>query len=444
MKRIVYPIEITNRELEGVLLTALKLARKGHEIYIGPKFELDYLLSDIKPDIYIGTRSDKFSYPIFETLKRSGTAIAVVDSEGAPVIEYRYRTRHLRDGMKFIDKFFAWGEKGKQILAEEKLLDADKIVVSGAPWFDLQEIKGLYEKDIQKIKQKYPGSYVLFNSKLFGVNHKIKEAQDIYASVNKEAVLYYRQLFNNLNENLKKLVSQFPDEHFVLRPHPLENISFYKEYFKDDKNVSVDNEMNARGWILASKMVLHNGCTTGLEAAILRKPVVAYQEIRNDRYDAMLFNEASISVTDFEHLKTTTDALLKEVNAEYRLSSDRMENVKAYYSNIESSASDIISSTVHDMNAHFPFHYRPTRAYRLAALKMFVIHRAPWLLYLLPPSKRRILLKIKQYVLSKFKPFTVADLDKIKAILALNDESYNSVGISTLPKSRYSVIIKAS
>src|SRR6218665_153320 len=443
MKRVVYPIEITTRELEGVFLTALKLAEKGNEVYIGPKFELDYMmLSRIKPDVYIGTRADKFSFPIFQTLRNSGTAVTVVDTEGAPVIEYRYRIRHLREGMKLIDTFFAWGSRGKQILLEEKLIDEDKIVVSGAPWFDLQEIKSLYDKDIEKIKRKYPDSYILFNSKLFGVNHKVKEAQDMYARVNKEAVPYYRQLFINLSDNLKKLVDSFPDQQFVIRPHPLENLSFYEDFFRGYENVNVDNSMNVRGWILASKMVMHNSCTTGLEAAILKKPVVTSQELKNDRYDAMLFNEASLSVTDFEDLSKITAGFLENRDAEYRLSESKMNMVKGFYSNVESSASDIIAGHVNGMRAHFHFSFKPTKEYRIASLKMRVIYRAPWLLYFLSPRKRKRLFEIKKYVMSKFKPFSVEDLEKIRTVLAKDHPAFNKISIGSYPGSSYSFVVK--
>jgi hypothetical protein len=60
----------------------------------------------------------------------------------------------------------------------------------------------------------------------------------------------------------------------VLRPHPSENLTFYKQAFASFKNVAVTRDENVLPWIRAAKLVVHSNCTTGIEAVLAGRPVV--------------------------------------------------------------------------------------------------------------------------------------------------------------------------
>ena len=49
-----------------------------------------------------------------------------------------------------------------------------------------------------------------------------------------------------------------------------------QEYFSGYNNIIVRSDHDIAPWILASRAVIHNCCTTGLEAAFMKKNTVAY------------------------------------------------------------------------------------------------------------------------------------------------------------------------
>jgi surface carbohydrate biosynthesis protein len=439
-KRIVYPIETTKRELEGVFLTALKIAAKGNTVHIGPKFELDYRINAIKPDVYIGTRADKTNYGLLKTLKKSGTHIAIVDTEGGIMVGDEYKTRHFIDGLKQVELFFAWGNKGKEQLSHANAIDLERIFISGAPWFDMKEVKPLYNDTIHFINEKYPKSFILFNSRLPFPNHKAAAISKEVAEKEPEAFAYYSKQFNNLNETIKKLAEDFPAETFIIRAHPSEDPAFYYEYFKGNKNIVINDDYNARAWVLASKLVLHNSCTTGLESAMLGKPVIAYQEVREDRFDRQLPNEASLSVNTYSDLKEKVQHYIRNPHSTYALTDDQTKKIKEFFYNVDVSASNIISEKINELSAT-GFVYRPDNEYRTIKTKMTIIYKYPILLNLLSPSQRKRVQKSKQYFMSKFKPFALAQLLRMKDVLADSCPAFKNIKIEKLSGSKYSYII---
>ena len=59
----------------------------------------------------------------------------------------------------------------------------------------------------------------------------------------------------------------------IIRPHPAENKYVWKSIFAKHKNVIIeDPKIDVFAWILASKGVLHRGCTTSLQSLYIQKP----------------------------------------------------------------------------------------------------------------------------------------------------------------------------
>ena len=80
---------------------------------------------------------------------------------------------------------------------------------------------------------------------------------------------YFIDLVNQISNRL-------PLINIVLRPHPTENQDTYIKLFKKNPKIIVNKEGSVREWIVNAKMIIHHDCTTGIEAAIIGKPVVSY------------------------------------------------------------------------------------------------------------------------------------------------------------------------
>ena len=68
-------------------------------------------------------------------------------------------------------------------------------------------------------------------------------------------------------ELLHKLSIRRRDLNIVIRPHPSDSLEYYQCAFRGVPNVHVIREGTVAPWILASRVMLHDGCTTALAIA---------------------------------------------------------------------------------------------------------------------------------------------------------------------------------
>jgi len=57
--------------------------------------------------------------------------------------------------------------------------------------------------------------------------------------------------------------------------------------------------------------MIHNGCMTGIEGALLGTPIIAYQPIRSELYDRPLPNAVSLQCDTLDELYETVDAVAR-------------------------------------------------------------------------------------------------------------------------------------
>ena len=100
----------------------------------------------------------------------------------------------------------------------------------------------------------------------------------------------------------------------IVRPHPSESFSIYNDIAAKCERVKVISEGNVIPWLLASKTLVHNGCTTGLEAYALGVPAISYLSTFNEYYDydfQGLPTKLSYQSFSFEELEATLSGILK-------------------------------------------------------------------------------------------------------------------------------------
>ena len=87
----------------------------------------------------------------------------------------------------------------------------------------------------------------------------------------------------------------------IVRPHPSENITVWKNKTKNySKNIKIIRSGNIIPWLMASKLVIHNGCTTAIEGTFLNKTVISYRPNKNLNVETYLPNAISISIESEE------------------------------------------------------------------------------------------------------------------------------------------------
>ena len=253
----------------------------------------------------------------FNRLKFFGFKLICIDEEG---IIWRnpdvYKNRIHAKTNSYVDMYFTWGSKQAELIKE--VSSSINTVETGNPRVDLlrPELIEIYKTRADLIKEKY-GNYILFVSN-FGTNNNFysKESDipivDLLIDERRRQGLINNaeevQEFKSFNENRQKVFEKiidllnnlslrFPDLNIIVRPHPSENHDNWKYLMKDYPNVHIVYEGELTPWIISAKAVIHNSCTTGVEAALLNLKSIAYSPVDEPEYEADLPNQVSAAVS---------------------------------------------------------------------------------------------------------------------------------------------------
>jgi hypothetical protein len=121
-------------------------------------------------------------------------------------------------------------------------------------------------------------------------------------------------IFNAFKELIPILDRTYPDHTIIVRPHPTENQQIYKDIADDCRHVRVTNEGNVVPWLMATDAVIHNGCTTGVEAYMMNVPAISYRARIDDTYDMGFYrlpNLISHQCFSIDQLQETLAMILK-------------------------------------------------------------------------------------------------------------------------------------
>jgi hypothetical protein len=109
------------------------------------------------------------------------------------------------------------------------------------------------------------------------------------------------------------LEESFPQVTVVVRPHPTESHEAYRRIAEGCRRVKVTNQGNVVPWLLSARALIHNGCTTGVEAFVMGVPAISYRPIKNEIYDDGFYhlpNALSYQCYTFTELQETLQRLL--------------------------------------------------------------------------------------------------------------------------------------
>jgi hypothetical protein len=120
-------------------------------------------------------------------------------------------------------------------------------------------------------------------------------------------------IFKDFQGMIPALAKTFSAYTIVVRPHPTENPAIYHDIASGCERVKVTNEGNVVPWLLATRALVHNSCTTGVEAYVMRVPAITYRASINETYDFGFYrlpNLISHTCFNFEELESTLKAIL--------------------------------------------------------------------------------------------------------------------------------------
>lgn len=299
------PVEISAREIDSKLLIALKAVKNGFTVVLGRKAPLIKHVLRGKPGIFLSIWGAHKNFKnLYKDIKEKGHNIAAVDEEGLITLSDENYLRLKMDPktLDYIDIFFTWGEAQNNKLILNRQSSSHKFLQAGNPRLEMlkSNFNSLYENDMNEIKS-LTDKYVLIVSSFGFSNHYdgseayLKQLESDGVIRNKKEEIAYKDYFNFQNINFKEfidatktLATKYPDTNFIYRKHPAEDPLSLDKYFSDFKNILLIHDKSIIPWIKSSICVIHNYCTTAIEAQILGVPSIGYRPFKDESIESNL------------------------------------------------------------------------------------------------------------------------------------------------------------
>lgn len=288
-------VEVKARELEGRTLLALEAATRGFQVVLGcdRHIRAGILSGKLDPGIVYDKSLTRGKEHKLQALLDCGCRLVSQDEESG-LLDFEYtdflRFRSSPETVAMADAVFCWGHHDEEAWKQEYAVEAEKIRATGSPRVDFwrRDFAAYYRDPIEAIKQKY-GRFILVSSNFVGANSymtreeriaqgrrngSIKNKRDEEALL--QAIADAEEMYKLFVTLIKILAAELTDVNIVLRPHPAENMAAWQEDLADCENVHVVFEGGISPWLRASAALVHNGCTTGIEAYVGGVPTIAY------------------------------------------------------------------------------------------------------------------------------------------------------------------------
>ncbi len=421
-------VEVKKREFVPKFLLSLEAALNNHTVYVGNITQL--LIKDIlKP----GLLHHKSITPtvgrqaLLKKLKKKKFIVSSLDEEvgGVSVDAKEYvNIRYGNKTVKLADQIFTWGKFDHQNLSRTYKKYKNKILNTGNPRVDL------WRNDFQKFHGKRKKKIILYSSNynfFFGNlslidQYRKKKSLGYFKRGEREKFWLYRVkkeaiILEKLITTLKNLSKKFSKKHFVFRPHPDENADNWRTIFEDCKNIEVNNHHNLSEVMNDAELVLHNGCTGGLESAIRQIPTICYVPVKDVSSGHPIANKVSDLATNEKQLIKKIENIFKNnrkhsfnkiVKKEILFRYENLNNTLPAYKKITKSWYKYDSPELSEDNSDYTF-------------KKFFLKK-----------KLKKGLSMRPFKNPKFSPFLNKDIIRIKEKLSKINDKFKNVSVKII------------
>lgn len=311
LETLLLPVETAARELDAKLLLALFAAEAGFTCHIGVMSRIQR--PGFPPSIYV-SKSVRFAKAVRQ-MAAFGHTIVAWDEEGLARFNDKVHSARIEpEAFRLPQILFSWGKSNTDLWRKHPYYDGRPIIDAGNPRVDLlrRELHPLYTATVADLQRRY-GAFALFNSNFGMVNHfktsgrgakvgsKSHDAE-AFVTFRRAAEAHKRKLFEAFRAAIPVMANDLAPHRLVIRPHPSEDHAAWRQAAEGLGNVSVIYEGSVVPWELAARCLIHNGCTSAVEAAVLHLPALAYRPVADPEFDIALPNALSENFTDLAAL----------------------------------------------------------------------------------------------------------------------------------------------
>jgi len=302
------PIEISSRELHAKLLLTYFAVDAGFEVVIGWKRMMNKNLRHMPPGVMVFKTLTANDGAAMQEARAAGHYVAAIDEEAPGIVATKHQMRWVtEESVSASNVIFTVGDDHRTAMLRDYPAFADKFRIVGNPRWDLlrPELRGSYDREVASIRGKY-APFILINTNFVILNSLRRTAEATTKwfvktgrlDLNKrEDKIYLDEVFQQERANtdairalLHELPTRFPQHCFILRPHPMERAETWTAILRDTPRTAMIRDGAVVPWIMASDVLVHTNCTTGVEAFALDKAAISMQPAQVSLSDVFLAN----------------------------------------------------------------------------------------------------------------------------------------------------------
>lgn len=322
---IYFLIEESARELRSRVLMATIATERGQTCCIVPQWIAWKLFDRLPRGIVVFKGNNSFQTQHMHVAKKAGHRIAAVEEEILGVSSNREIERLFDDETaRACDLILAQGDHARTVIEKKDPALTDRIVVTGNPRIDL--LRPPFSREIKekgrKIREMH-GPYILVNTNFGSINPKIEDTCFYLDMCQQVGVIdpdrpedwadflgwcyWERENLELLTEVIGFLSRRANSPRVIIRPHPSENIEKWTAAFLDEPGVSVIFDGDHLPWTAGAEVLIHTGCTTGVEATMLGVPALSLQGGNSEWHLVHTSNFVNPSASSVERVASLLD-----------------------------------------------------------------------------------------------------------------------------------------
>ncbi|MEC9342936.1 MAG: surface carbohydrate biosynthesis protein, partial [Pseudomonadota bacterium] len=288
MKNLYLPVTSQPRELESRLLLALHASEAGIRPFIGYKSVFRARRVPLPPGYFLAHNARQKPEKLGR-LARFGHSVLVLDEEAlVRQSDDIFLGKHEKDAFEFAHHVLCWGQDDADMWARSDFDLGCGTSIVGNPRMDLlrPEMAAYYAPAVERLHATY-GAYVLLNTNFPTVNNFVEGeggvamanwALDGEGERERQAFLANkRKLYEATLALVRPLAEAIAPLALVVRPHPNEDHTPWHEAVAGIDNAHAVFEGGVNPWIFGATAMVHNSCTTAIEAAVAGVPVLNFR-----------------------------------------------------------------------------------------------------------------------------------------------------------------------
>lgn len=288
-RRIALIVDHPQRDLAGLVLTAFELCQRGFTCHLVP-LNLQYTeLFALAPDFVLLNYLRRFNEPVVRHLGEVGIQYGLLDTEGAVFSgPDEYAELHCEDPalLRGASCVCLWGPTLARYLVERGAYAPEQVSVTGCPRFDLYS-PAWHEPmwGVSPARRNGAPARILFNTNFGIVNPRFTSSAENIEVYHRALGWSYERLeeFTGreraaIRETIaiaQRLATRFSNAHVVVRVHPHESPTPYKEALDGLPNVEVNDSGPVQHQLFRAAAVVQRSCTTAIESALAGVPTLS-------------------------------------------------------------------------------------------------------------------------------------------------------------------------